>query len=255
MPMWSLTPASRPVDWRAAGQLLDHIGGHINPLYVIRKIPLAMPIDRLRERLRAIIADYRTQTSLSEGCNAILASDCLSLMAKLQAAARRALPVVYLQVWPVTPRGGGRGGPQWLRCHTDTGAVVQLSGQDVPVGVLAAAATAGGGTAAFASPGRHQQQHAHASPPPPPPPPHQRPVGVWVGLPAPEWASDAAEASPSQPPPPPPNAPPLASPPAKKPQPRAAAVARRMGSTAARRVGAQVAELPSLVPGAAAAGG
>lgn len=79
------------------GQLLDHIGGNINPLLVIDKIPLGMPIDHLRDRLRAIISDFRTQTSLREGCNAILRSDCRQLMLRLQREARRALPLVYLQ--------------------------------------------------------------------------------------------------------------------------------------------------------------
>ncbi|WIA39313.1 hypothetical protein OEZ86_005428 [Tetradesmus obliquus] len=90
------------IDWalRSAdttGQLLDHIGGNINPLRVIQKIPEGMSINSLRDRLRHIIADFRTQTSLREGCNAILRSDCLKLVNKLQAEVKRAMPVVWLQ--------------------------------------------------------------------------------------------------------------------------------------------------------------
>lgn len=44
-----------------AGALLDHIGGHINPLDLVRRIPKGTEIPRLRDRLRAIIADFRTQ--------------------------------------------------------------------------------------------------------------------------------------------------------------------------------------------------
>lgn len=50
-----------------------------------------------RDRLRAIIADFRTQTSLREGCNAILRSDCLHLVQRLQREVKRAMPTVWLQ--------------------------------------------------------------------------------------------------------------------------------------------------------------
>jgi hypothetical protein len=71
-----------------------------------------MAVPRLRDRLRAIIADFRTQTSLREGCNAVLRSDCRQLMARLRREARRAVPTVYVQ------QGGGtaaQGGGAWLR--------------------------------------------------------------------------------------------------------------------------------------------
>eukprot|EP00775_Hariotina_reticulata_P014708 gene14708-14873_t len=98
------------IDWalRSAdttGQLLEHIGGNINPLRVIQKIPEGMAIQHLRDRLRGIIADFRTQTSLREGCNAILRSDCLHLVTRLQREVRRAMPVVWLQRPAGTPRG------------------------------------------------------------------------------------------------------------------------------------------------------
>lgn len=47
--------------------------------------------------MRAIIADFRTQTSLREGCNAILRSDCLHLVQRLQREVKRAMPTVWLQ--------------------------------------------------------------------------------------------------------------------------------------------------------------
>jgi hypothetical protein len=37
-----------PSFWMCAGQLLDHIGGNINPLRVIQKIPEGLAIDKLR---------------------------------------------------------------------------------------------------------------------------------------------------------------------------------------------------------------
>ena len=61
------------------GALLDHMGGYVDPLRLVQKIPAGLEIPRLRDRLVHIIADFRTQTSLREGCNTILHHDCLSL--------------------------------------------------------------------------------------------------------------------------------------------------------------------------------
>lgn len=68
---------------------MDHMGGYFNPLKLVERIPEGMAISRLRDRLVGIIADYRTQTSLREGCTAILRSDCLVL-----AQARPPVPCV-----------------------------------------------------------------------------------------------------------------------------------------------------------------
>ena len=62
-----------------AGALLDHIGGYVDPLRLVQKIPAGLEIPNLRDRLVHIIADFRTQTSLREGCNTILHHDCLVL--------------------------------------------------------------------------------------------------------------------------------------------------------------------------------
>lgn len=58
---------------------MDNIGGYVNPLRLLQRIPLGVPIQDLRDRLVHIIADFRTQTSLREGCNNILHTDCLLL--------------------------------------------------------------------------------------------------------------------------------------------------------------------------------
>ena len=57
-----------------------------------------------------------TQTSLREGCNAILRSDCRHLLARLLDGSRRALPSVLLQL--PRPGGGEAGaeGAEWFRC-------------------------------------------------------------------------------------------------------------------------------------------
>ena len=63
----------------AAGELMDNIGGYVNPLRLLQRIPDGMCVEGLRDRLVHIIADFRTQTSLREGCNSILHTDCLLL--------------------------------------------------------------------------------------------------------------------------------------------------------------------------------
>lgn len=59
--------------------MLDHVGGHVDPLRVITRIPHGMKIWNLRQRLCQIIHDYRIQTSLQEGCNSILNTDAVHL--------------------------------------------------------------------------------------------------------------------------------------------------------------------------------
>ena len=75
---------------------MDHVGGHVDPLRVITRIPKGMEIWNLRKRLCHIIADYRTQTSLQEGCNNILKADCVQLNARLFREVRRCVRSVYL---------------------------------------------------------------------------------------------------------------------------------------------------------------
>ena len=58
---------------------MDNIGGYVNPLRLLQRIPNGMSVEGLRDRLVHIIADFRTQTSLREGCNTILHTDCLLL--------------------------------------------------------------------------------------------------------------------------------------------------------------------------------
>eukprot|EP00976_Prorocentrum_cordatum_P008522 170183-Prorocentrum_minimum.AAC.2 len=61
------------------GALLEHIGLYIDPLNLLRRLPEGMQIPKLRDRLVRIVADYRAQTSLRDGCNNILRADCAAL--------------------------------------------------------------------------------------------------------------------------------------------------------------------------------
>ena len=62
-----------------AGALLDHIGSFINPLRLVSRIPEGMVIDRLRDRLVTIVADFRSQTALRTCCSNLLRKDCVLL--------------------------------------------------------------------------------------------------------------------------------------------------------------------------------
>lgn len=76
--------------------LLEHIGGHVDPIRLVARIPNRMVIPGLRDRLVKIISDYNLQTSLREGCNDILKQDCVDLSLRLNRQQRRALRVERL---------------------------------------------------------------------------------------------------------------------------------------------------------------
>eukprot|EP00854_Cymbomonas_tetramitiformis_P000567 gene567-967_t len=78
-------------DPKLVGALLERIGLYIDPLVLLRRLSTGVEIPHLRNRLVRILADYRTQTSLRHGCNAILRADCASLAARLHFEARRAV--------------------------------------------------------------------------------------------------------------------------------------------------------------------
>ncbi|XP_075513089.1 LOW QUALITY PROTEIN: vacuolar protein sorting-associated protein 41 homolog [Primulina tabacum] len=73
------------------GVLLEHTVGNLDPLYIVNRVPNGLEIPRLRDRLVKIITDYRTETSLRHGCNAILKADCVNLLIKYYKEARRAI--------------------------------------------------------------------------------------------------------------------------------------------------------------------
>eukprot|EP00192_Tetraselmis_astigmatica_P002353 CAMPEP_0117695968 /NCGR_PEP_ID=MMETSP0804-20121206/28429_1 /TAXON_ID=1074897 /ORGANISM="Tetraselmis astigmatica, Strain CCMP880" /LENGTH=974 /DNA_ID=CAMNT_0005510089 /DNA_START=546 /DNA_END=3468 /DNA_ORIENTATION=+ len=75
--------------------LLEDIGSYCNPLRLLEKIPHGMAIPGLRDRLVKIISDFRTQTSLREGCNNILQMDCVTLSRRLYSEVRRAVNDVW----------------------------------------------------------------------------------------------------------------------------------------------------------------
>ncbi|KAH1225318.1 Vacuolar protein sorting-associated protein 41 [Glycine max] len=73
------------------GILLEHTVGNLDPLYIVNKVPNGLEIPRLRDRLVKIITDYRTETSLRNGCNDILKADCVNLLIKYYKEARHGI--------------------------------------------------------------------------------------------------------------------------------------------------------------------
>ncbi|KAL9272324.1 Vacuolar protein sorting-associated protein 41-like protein [Drosera capensis] len=75
------------------GMLLEHTVGNLDPLHIVNMVPDGLEIPRLRDRLVKIITDYRTETSLRQGCNDILKTDCIDLLIKYY---KEAMHAIYL---------------------------------------------------------------------------------------------------------------------------------------------------------------
>lgn len=60
-------------------ELLENIGGEIDPKDLIERIPNGKAIPNLRDRLVKILSDHNLQISLQEGCSKILKTDCVEL--------------------------------------------------------------------------------------------------------------------------------------------------------------------------------
>ncbi|KAJ3031748.1 Vacuolar protein sorting-associated protein 41 [Rhizophlyctis rosea] len=71
--------------------LLENLGSHINPIRLVQRIPNGLEIPGLRNALIKIMSDYGIQMSLREGCEKILVSDTVELLAGLVKARKRGL--------------------------------------------------------------------------------------------------------------------------------------------------------------------
>ncbi|KAK2079677.1 hypothetical protein QBZ16_002072 [Prototheca wickerhamii] len=85
-------------DAALAGELLDALGGAVDPLSIVRRIPAGLRIERLGPRLAHVLRESRGAAALQAGCAAILRADEETLAAKLHRALTAALPRVYLRV-------------------------------------------------------------------------------------------------------------------------------------------------------------
>ncbi|PRP85869.1 vacuolar protein sorting-associated protein [Planoprotostelium fungivorum] len=81
--------------------LLEHIGAYIDPVRLIKRIPMGMEVKNLRDRIVKIISDYHLQMSLREGCNEILKADCVDLIQRLHRSNRRGVRVAQDHRCPI----------------------------------------------------------------------------------------------------------------------------------------------------------
>ena len=73
--------------------LLENIGGYVDPIHLIRKIPKGKPIPGLRDRLVKIISDYNLEMSLREVCNEILKDDSMQLIKQYLEVQKKAVKI------------------------------------------------------------------------------------------------------------------------------------------------------------------
>jgi WD40 repeat protein len=78
--------------------LLDNIGEHIDPISLVKKIPLGMEIPGLKMKLVKIISDFTIQMTLQKGCKAIMKADDKVLSTELHDKQRRGVRI--------TPKSG-----------------------------------------------------------------------------------------------------------------------------------------------------
>lgn len=115
------------------GELMDNIGGYVNPLRLLQRIPHGVAVEGLRDRLVHIIADFRTQTSLREGCNTILHTDCLLLAQRLYHEVRHALSHLYVKPCKAAASTAqADSSRQWQHWSSGAGLGAVVDQQDLP---------------------------------------------------------------------------------------------------------------------------
>jgi len=91
--LWEDLIESSMKDERFISGLLENIGGHVDPIRLISRIPEGKKIPGLRDRLVNIISDYNLEMSLREGCNVILKADVVELAEKYVRGQKRGVRV------------------------------------------------------------------------------------------------------------------------------------------------------------------
>lgn len=75
------------------GILLENIGGHVDPIKLLDRIPRGKKIPGLRDHLVKIISDYNLEMSLRKGCNEILKTDSVELAEKYVKGQRKGVRI------------------------------------------------------------------------------------------------------------------------------------------------------------------
>ncbi|CAG9461535.1 unnamed protein product [Pedinophyceae sp. YPF-701] len=115
------------------GDLLDCVGGHLDPLEVVRSIPLGVEIPRLRDRIVGFLVDTRCQASLQEATASILRHDTMRLLEAVYHTSARSVRNAYFS------RTDNGGGVLWDRLdsmHGPTRWLTQVDAAHVPDALL-----------------------------------------------------------------------------------------------------------------------
>jgi hypothetical protein len=99
------------------GQLLDQVGGFVDPLRLVKAIPDHLKIPQLHGRLSSIIKLFRSSVQLKQRCNDIIEADCMMLAEELLRTGQQ--PLQHIVVW--NEQGGERGQGHWQTYDALTG--------------------------------------------------------------------------------------------------------------------------------------
>eukprot|EP01100_Stratorugosa_tubuloviscum_P003657 TRINITY_DN188_c2_g2_i1.p1 TRINITY_DN188_c2_g2~~TRINITY_DN188_c2_g2_i1.p1 ORF type:complete len:925 (-),score=372.33 TRINITY_DN188_c2_g2_i1:105-2879(-) len=75
------------------GGLLDSIGSNVDPIKIIKRIDKKQVITGLRDKLVKLLSDYNLQMQLRQGCNKILQSDRVDLLARTVQYRKQAIKI------------------------------------------------------------------------------------------------------------------------------------------------------------------
>jgi Region in Clathrin and VPS len=115
------------------GELLDQVGGHVDPLRLMRAIPDDLRIPDLHARLARILKRFRASVQLKQRCNGIIEADCMQLSEQLLRARQQPPQAVY--VWDA--RGGEAGDGGWCVYNAVTGALAPCAAPpEAPAGAI-----------------------------------------------------------------------------------------------------------------------
>eukprot|EP00892_Ulva_mutabilis_P006764 jgi/Ulvmu1/445/UM001_0452.1 len=95
--LWDELIALVVEDARLTGELLDQVGGQVDPVRLVRAIPCDLRVPRLTQRLIALMRRFRTMVQLKQRCNEIIDADCVAVAARLLQRGQE--PLRFAHMW------------------------------------------------------------------------------------------------------------------------------------------------------------
>lgn len=95
--LWDELIALVVKDAALTGELLDQVGGQVDPVRLVRAIPPDLRVPRLTQRLVALMRRFRTMVQLKQHCNDIIDADCVAVATRLLQRAQE--PLRYVHMW------------------------------------------------------------------------------------------------------------------------------------------------------------